>query len=159
MDLSGKLRIGRILGPAPATNFLSKVPFHELRTPHGRPPVTKFLFSGCRYTVKFLSDDPRRNGSDAVELLKIASHRPKLIDGLDALSVEQVPGKLRQIETLNEPFAGWEMTRHLLFLSLTDGGTHLSAVGAESLTLTISCHTPFSNPLSAQFLKAPQVYE
>jgi hypothetical protein len=80
------------------------------------------LFSGCRYTVKFLSDDPRRNRSDAVEVLKMASHRPKLIDGLDALSVEHVPGKLRQIETLDEPFAGWEMTRHLLFLSLTGGG-------------------------------------
>jgi hypothetical protein len=83
------------------------------------------LLSGCRYTVKFLSDDSRRNGSDAVELLKFASDRPQLIDRLDALSVEHVPGKLRQIEILNRPFAGWEMARHLLFLSLP-GGAHAS---------------------------------
>src|ERR671921_515374 len=95
--------------------------FCELRTPHSIPSVTEFLLSGCRYTVEFLSGDSRRDGSNSVEVLKLAVDRPKLIDRLDALSVEHVPGKLRQIETLNGPFAGWEMTRHLLFLSLTSG--------------------------------------
>jgi hypothetical protein len=83
------------------------------------------LLSGCRYTVEFLSDNSRRNGSDSVDVLELASDRPQLIDGLDALSVEHVPGKLGQIESLNGPFAGWEMTGHLLFLSLT-GGAHAS---------------------------------
>ena len=99
--------------------------FCELRTPRRRSPVPKYLLSGCRYTVEFLSDDSRRNRSDAIELLKLASHSPKLIDRLDILPMQHVPGKLRQIETLNGSFAGWEMTRHLLFLSLT-GGVHAS---------------------------------
>jgi hypothetical protein len=79
------------------------------------------LLSGCRDTIEFLSDDSRRNGPNAVDVLKLASDRPKLIDRLNTLSVQHVPGKLRQIETFNGPFAGWEMTRHLLFLSLTGG--------------------------------------
>jgi hypothetical protein len=99
--------------------------FCELRTPHRIPTVTEFLLSGCRYTVEFLSDDARRNGPDAAEGLKLARDRPELINRLDALSVENIPGKLRQIKTLNRPFAGWEMARHLLFLSLT-GGAHAS---------------------------------
>lgn len=117
--------------PFAALRLIAKViKFHigtfcELRTPYRIPCVTEFLFSGCRYTVEFLSDDSRRNGSDAVQVLKLGSDRPQLIDRLDALSVEHVPGKLRQIETLNGPFAGWEMTRHLLFLSLI-GGAHAS---------------------------------
>jgi hypothetical protein len=69
-------------------------PFCELRTPR-RPPVTEFLLSRCRDTVEFLSDDARRNGSDAVEVLKLGSDRPQLIDRLDTLSLEHVPGQLR----------------------------------------------------------------
>src|SRR5215212_10418509 len=93
----------------------------ELRTPRRKRPVIEYLLSGCRDAVKFLSDYPSRNRSDAVEVLKLVGNRPKLIDRLDALSAEHVPGKLRQIETLNSPFAGWKMTGHLLVLSLTVG--------------------------------------
>jgi hypothetical protein len=64
------------------------------------------LLSGCRDTVEFLSDHSRRYGSDAVEPLKLASDSPKLIDRLDVLSMEHVPSKLRQIETLNESSLG-----------------------------------------------------
>jgi hypothetical protein len=64
------------------------------------------LLSGCRYTVEFLSDDARRDGSDAFEPLKLASDSPELIDRLDVLSMEHVPSKLRQIETLNESSLG-----------------------------------------------------
>jgi hypothetical protein len=71
------------------------------------------LLSGCRYTVEFLADYSCRDGSDAVELLKLASDGPKLIDCLDVLSIEHVPGKLRYIKTLNGSFAGLKMMRHL----------------------------------------------
>jgi len=103
--------------------------FCELRTPHSIPAVTEFLLSGCCDTVEFLPDNPSRDGSHAVEVLKLSSDSPQLIDRLDALAVENVPGKLRQIETFNGSFAGWEMTRHLMFLRLQAGHTHLSAVG------------------------------
>jgi hypothetical protein len=84
------------------------------------------LLSGCRYTVEFLSDDSRRYGSDAVEPLKLASDSPELIDRLDVLSMEHVPGKLRYIKTLNGPLAGLNMARHMLFPRLTGGSTVVS---------------------------------
>jgi hypothetical protein len=84
------------------------------------------LLSGCRYTVEFLSDDARRDGSDAFEPLKLASDSPELIDRLDVLSVEHVPGKLRYIKTLNGSFTGLKMTRHMLFPRLTGGSTVVS---------------------------------
>jgi hypothetical protein len=84
------------------------------------------LLSGCRYTVEFLANYPRRDGSDAVELLKLASDSPKLIDFLDVLSIEHVPGKLRYIKTLNRSFAGLKMTRHLPLLSLKGGSARIS---------------------------------
>jgi hypothetical protein len=64
------------------------------------------LHSGCRDTVELQPDGVRRLGSDAVEPLKLASDSPKLIDRLDVLSMEHVPSKLRQIETLNESSLG-----------------------------------------------------
>jgi hypothetical protein len=53
------------------------------------------LLSGCRDTVEFLSDYSRRYGSDALQLLKLASDSPELIASLDVLSMEHVPGKPR----------------------------------------------------------------
>ena len=67
----------------------------ELRAPRRKLPVTEWLLSGCRYTVELLSDYSHRYGSDAVEPLKLASDSSKLIDRLDVLPMEHVPGKLR----------------------------------------------------------------
>jgi hypothetical protein len=53
------------------------------------------LLSGCCDTVELLSDYLRRYGSDAVELIKLASDSPELIDGLDVLSTEYFPGEAR----------------------------------------------------------------
>jgi hypothetical protein len=84
------------------------------------------LLSRGRDTVEFLSDCARRCGSDALELLKPASDSPELTNGLDVLSMEHVPGKLRQMETLNRSLAGFKMTRHLLLLSLAGGSARIS---------------------------------
>jgi len=53
------------------------------------------LLSGCRNTVELLSDGAHCYGSEAFELLEPASDSPELIDSLDVLSMEHVPGKLR----------------------------------------------------------------
>src|SRR5215207_6727344 len=74
---------------------MSSTSFSELRGPRGKLPLTGCLLSGCRDTVEFSSDCLRRLGSDAGEPLKLTSDGPELVDRLDVLSAEYVPGEAR----------------------------------------------------------------
>jgi hypothetical protein len=65
-------------------------------------------------------------GPDASELLKLTSNSPELTQGADALSMEHLPGKCREIESLNGPCVGFRMMGHMQLLSFIGGSARIS---------------------------------
>ena len=67
------------------------------------------------------SDCLHRPGLDAIELCKPVSIGPELINSLNVLTLQQLPGDCGQVKTFNGPCAGIIEMGHGMLVSLAGG--------------------------------------
>ncbi len=100
------------------------------------------------------SDHVRHSWSNAIELLQPVRIRPELVQGLDVLSLQHLPGNRGQIETRNGSGAGVVKVGYRTLPWLAGGSTHISQPSVPgSFKPAIICCTPLPNIPPAPFHK------